>query len=68
MVGAEYRQKPEALGRVPDLVAHDDSWWDVHAAYIFGPNAVLYAVAGDAGGVANHTDEMFYGMVFKYDF
>lgn len=68
VVGAEYRGKPDVMERVPDLLAEDDAWWDVHAAYVLSPNSVLYAVAGDAGAVANHTDEMFYGMVFKYDF
>ncbi len=68
VVGAEYRGKPPVMDRVPDLLAEDDGWWDVHAAYVINPNSVLYAVAGDAGAVANHTDEMFYGMVFKYDF
>ena len=68
VVGAEYRGKPPVMDRIPDLLAEDDGWWDVHAGYVFSPNSVLYAVAGDAGAVANHTDEMFYGMVFKYDF
>ena len=67
-IGAEYRDKPAVMGRVPDLVARDDPWWDVHAAYFFSPNGSVYAVAGDAGGVANHSDEMFYGLVVKYDF
>lgn len=67
-IGGEFRDKPEVMGRIPGLVAQDDPWWDVHAAYFFGPHSSLYAVAGDAGGVANHTDEFFYGLVFKYDF
>jgi hypothetical protein len=67
-IGGEFRDKPDVMGRVPDLVAKDDPWWDVHAAYFFGPHSSLYAVVGDAGGVANHTDETFWGVVFKYDF
>jgi hypothetical protein len=68
VLGTEYRQKQETLGEINDLIAHDDSWWDIHAAYILNNNSSVYAVAGDAGGVANHSDEMFYGMVFKYEF
>lgn len=67
-IGAEFRDKPDVMGRIPDLVAEDDPWWDVHAAYFLSPKSSFYAVAGDAGGVANHRDEMFWGLVFKYDF
>jgi hypothetical protein len=67
-IGAEFRDKPDVMGRIKDLVAEDDAWWDVHAAYFLSPKSSIYAVAGDAGGVANHTDEMFWGVVLKYDF
>jgi hypothetical protein len=67
-VGAEYRQKQEAYGNLPGLVGHEDSWWDVHAAYIINNNAEVYATVGSAGTVANHSDELLWGAVFKYEF
>ncbi len=67
-VGAEYRQKREALGEIDDVVNSEDSWWDVHAAYILNPHATVYATVGDAGAVLDHTDETIYGLVFKYEF
>ena len=68
VLGAEYRQKGEALAEIGDLVQDEDSWWDVHAAYILNNNAEFYAVAGDAGAVLNHSDEFFFGVVFKQEF
>ncbi|MFO8007626.1 MAG: DUF3034 family protein [Candidatus Brocadiia bacterium] len=67
-LGAEFRQKREALGEIDGLVESEDSWWDVHAAYILSPNASLYAVIGDAGAVLEHSSERLWGVVFKYDF
>ena len=67
-VGAEYRQKPEALGEVPGLLGDEDSWWDVHAAYIINDQATVSATIGDLGTVLNHTDETLLGIVFKYEF
>jgi len=68
VVGAEYRQKPDALDNIPGLIGHEDSWWDVHAAYILGNNAEVSACIGSAGTVANHDDELLYGVKFKYEF
>jgi len=67
-VGAEYRQKPDDLVAVPGLLANEDSWWDVHAAYILSNNAVVYATVGGLGKLLNHSDETLYGLVFKYEF
>ncbi|NIO13773.1 MAG: DUF3034 family protein, partial [Gemmatimonadales bacterium] len=67
-VGAEYRQKREALGEIGGVVESEDSWWDVHAAYILSPKAVVYGTVGSAGAVLDHKDEMLWGVVFKYDF
>jgi hypothetical protein len=68
VVGAEYRQKGEALAEVDGLLEQEDSWWDVHAAWICNENTTLYGVAGDAGSVMNHKDEMFWGFVLKHEF
>lgn len=67
-VGTEYRQKGDDMGKVEDLLEREDDWWDVHAAYVINNNATVYAVAGNAGGVLNHTDENFFGGVLKYEF
>jgi hypothetical protein len=67
-IGTEYRQKQADMDRLGDLVRQEDSWWDVHAAYIINNNAELYATVGNAGDVLNHSDETLYGVVFKYEF
>ncbi len=67
-VGAEYRQKREALGEIPGLIGDEDSAWDVHAAYIINDQMNVYAVVGDFGTVLNHSDQTFFGLVFKYEF
>lgn len=67
-VGAEYRQKGDDLDEIPGLINKEDSWWDVHAAYILNPNAEIYATYGNAGHVLNHSDENLWGLVFKYEF
>jgi len=67
-VGAEYRQKPDDLGRIPGLIGREDDWWDVHAAYILNDRASVYATLGNAGTVLNHSDETLLGLVFKYEF
>ena len=67
-VGAEYRQKPDDLGRIPGLIGGEDSWWDVHAAYIINDHMNLYATVGKAGTVLNHGEETLVGLVFKYEF
>lgn len=67
-LGAEVRQKRDQYADIPGIVEGEDTWWDVHAAYILNNNAEVYAVVGDAGAVLNHTDETFWGLVFKYEF
>ncbi|MFO7957804.1 MAG: DUF3034 family protein [Candidatus Brocadiia bacterium] len=67
-VGAEYRQKRNDLNDIPGLIGDEDSWWDVHAAYIINNHAELYATVGSAGTVLNHDDELLWGAVFKYEF
>ncbi len=67
-IGTEVRQKRDQYANLPGLVQGEDTWWDVHAAYILNNNAEVYAVVGDAGDVLNHKDEVFWGAVFKYEF
>jgi len=67
-VGTEYRQKPDDLGQVSGLIADEDDWWDVHAAYILNDRSVLYATVGNAGSVLNHRSETLFGFVFKHEF
>ncbi|MHC5035437.1 MAG: DUF3034 family protein [Planctomycetota bacterium] len=67
-VGAEYRQKPDELGRIPGVIGGEDDWWDVHAAYIVNDHMNIYATVGHAGTVLNHKDEIFYAAVLKYEF
>lgn len=67
-IGTEVRQKRDQYADVPGLVEGEDTWWDVHAAYILNNNAEIYAVVGDAGAVLNERDETFWGVVFKYEF
>jgi hypothetical protein len=67
-VGCEYRQKRGGMSAIPGLIAKEDSWWDVHAAYIINNNMDIYATIGSAGDVANHSNELIYGLVFKYEF
>lgn len=67
-VGAEYRQKADDLERIPGVIENEDSWWDVHAAYIINDHMNIYATIGNAGAVLNHTDEPLFGLVFKYEF
>lgn len=68
VIGGEYRQKESGLDKIDDLVEHEDDWWDIHAAYILNNDTVIYAVGGNAGGVLNHEDENFFGVVLKYEF
>lgn len=67
-VGAEYRQKPDQLGRIPGLIRGEDDWWDVCAAYIINDQMTVKAAVGDFGTIANHRDQIAIGLGVKYEF
>lgn len=67
-IGAEYRQKGEALAEADGLINDEDSWWDVHVAYLIDGKTAVYAVIGSAGAVINHRNETFGGIVLKRTF
>jgi len=67
-LGAEYRQKPDELDRIPGLIGPEDDWWDVCAGYIINDHMTIAAGVGNFGTVANHRDQTVLAAAFKYEF
>lgn len=68
VLGAEYRQKQNNYTPIPGLVAAEDDWWTLCAAYIASPRMTFGAGYGHFGEVLNHTANSSWGVKMKYEF
>jgi hypothetical protein len=68
LVGAEYRQKPNAYRPISGLVEPEDDWWSVVAAYVFNDHLTMSGGVFNFGEVLNHSDNAAIGLKFKYEF
>ncbi len=68
VVSAEYRTKSSDYQPIPGLIAAEDDWWTLCAAYIPNNNFTIGAGYGHFGEVLNHTANSSWGIKAKYEF
>ena len=56
IVGAEYRQKPDAYHSIPGLVEREDDWWSLAASYIVNENWNFTVAYANLGRMLNHQE------------
>jgi hypothetical protein len=68
LLGAEYRQKPNAYKTIPGLVGREDDWWTIDAAYVVSKHCTIAAGYGHFGRVLNHDANGVWGITTKWEF
>lgn len=68
VLAAEYRGKPSGYTPIAGLVAGEDDWWTLCAAYIASTRLTFGAGYGHFGEVLNHTANNAWGVKMKYEF
>jgi hypothetical protein len=68
LLGAEYRQKPDHLKRIPGLVGREDDWWTVCLGYIVNDHMTVAGGYGNFGNVLNHREDGVWAVQVKYEF
>ena len=68
LLGAEYRQKPDRLKRIPGLVGREDDWWTVCLGYIVNDRMTIAGGYGNFGNVLNHKENGVWALQVKYEF
>jgi hypothetical protein len=67
-LAAEYRQKPNNYKPIGNLVAREDDWWTIDAAYVVNKHLTLAAGYGHFGQVLNHEANGVWGLTTKWEF
>ena len=68
LLAAEYRQKPDELGRVPRLVGREEDWSAVCFGYIVSDNLTVAFGFTQLGEVMNNTENSAWGVQLKWEF
>lgn len=67
VLAVEYRSKPNKYTPIPGLIAAEDDWWTLCAAYIVNDNFTIGAGYGHFGNVLNHKANSSWGVKAKYE-
>lgn len=67
-LGAEYRQKPDNYSEIDGLIAAEDDWWSVVAAYVFNENTTISGGYFNLGDVLDEEDSNAFAIKLKYEF
>lgn len=67
-LAAEYRQKPNAYQPVGSVIAPEDDWWTLDAAYVVSKHFTVAAGYGHFGDVLNHEANGVWGLTTKFEF
>ncbi len=68
LVGAEYREQPNAYKAIPGLVGPEDDWFSFVAAYVVNERLTVAGGIFNFGEVLNHSDNGAIGLKIKYEF
>jgi len=68
LLAAEYRQKPDNLGRVGRLCGPEHDWWTLAAAYVVNNNCTVAAGYGHFGNILNHEENAAWALQAKWEF
>jgi len=68
LLGAEYREKPDELNRIPGLVGKEDDWWDIVFCYIVNDHLTVSGGYAHLGKVLNHDENASWALQLKWEF
>lgn len=68
VVAAEYRQKPDALARVPGVLGEENDQWTLAASYIVNNRMNISAAYANLGNMLNHEEPAALWLQIKYEF
>jgi len=67
-IGAEYRQKPDNYDEIEGLVAGEDDWWSVVAAYVINESMTVSGGYFNLGDVLDEEDTDAFALKLKWEF
>lgn len=67
-IGAEYRQKPDDYQAIDGLVAAEDDWWSLVAAYVVNNNLTISGGYFNLGDVLDEDDVDAFALKLKWEF
>jgi len=67
-MGAEYRQKPDNYQSINGLVAQEDDWWSLVAAYVVNDNLTVSGGYFNLGDVLDETRSNAFAVKMKWEF
>lgn len=67
-LGAEYRQKPDNYQEIDGLIAAEDDWWSVVAAYVVNDSMTVSGGYFNMGDVLDEEDTDAFALKFKWEF
>ncbi len=67
-LGAEYRQKPDNYQEIEGLVASEDDWWSVVAAYVVNDSLTISGGYFNLGDVLDEEDTDAFALKAKWEF
>ncbi|MCB2141107.1 DUF3034 family protein, partial [bacterium] len=67
-LGAEYRQKPSDYTPIEGLIASEDDWWSVVAAYVVNDSLTISGGYFNLGDVLDENKSNAYAIKAKWEF
>ncbi len=67
-VGAEYRQQPDNYDSIDGLIANQDDWWSVVAAYVVNDSLTVSGGYFNLGDVLDEADTNAFAIKMKWEF
>jgi hypothetical protein len=67
-LGAEYRQKPNGYDSIDGLIAAEDDWWSVVAAYVINDSLTVSGGYFNLGDVLDEKDTDAFAVKLKWEF
>lgn len=68
VAGAEYRQQPDNYTPINGLLAHEDDWWSVVAAYVVNDHLTVSGGYFALGDVLDEENSNGYALKAKWEF
>ena len=67
-IGGEYRQKPDNYAAIDGLVASEDDWWSVVAAYVINDSLTMSGGYFNLGDVLDEENSNAFALKMKWEF
>ncbi len=67
-LGAEYRQQPDSYDSIDGLIANQEDWWSVVAAYVVNDNLTISGGYFNLGDVLDEDNSNAFAIKMKWEF